>query len=62
MGGDRAIACPVLQEGFQVDIFLQWSRKLHAIGNSSQGLNVTTADTADILSRVQVHTVCRLTT
>jgi hypothetical protein len=43
-----------LQLGYDVRIFLTWTRKLRQLSNSTLPLNATTADTTDILSHVQV--------
>lgn len=42
------------QEGFDVQIYLLWTRKLAALSNSTLPLNATTADTADILSHLEI--------
>lgn len=42
-----------------MQIYLLWTRKLAALSNSTLPLNATTADTADILSHLEVIQ-CRL--
>lgn len=43
-----------MQLGFDVRIFLLWTRKLQQLSNSTLPLNATTADTTDFLNHVQV--------
>lgn len=50
---DWLLLC-TLQQGFQVDIYVLWTRKLRSISKSTLPLNATTADTADILNRIEV--------